>query len=84
MIEQVELLDKMATEAGNEKRKRISDDLHDTTLQTYIALKLGLDALLQKIEPEWHLRHEMEKLSAPQKQCEAYSNINISESKLFY
>ena len=64
VLEQIELLDKIASEAAKEERKRIGGDLHDSALQPYIGLKLGLDGLLQKIEPDWHLRPDVEALSA--------------------
>lgn len=48
VIENIELLDKMASDAAAQERKKMSLDLHDTALQPYIGLKLGLSAVRAK------------------------------------
>ena len=48
VVENVELLDKMASEAAVQERHKISLDIHDITIQPYIGLKLGLGALKNK------------------------------------
>lgn len=45
LIEHVRTLDKLASGAAGQERQRIVGDLHDTTIQPYIGLKLGLEAL---------------------------------------
>jgi signal transduction histidine kinase len=49
-IENVRLLNNLATEAAEQERKRIAMDLHDTTIQPFIGLMLGLSAVRCKIE----------------------------------
>jgi signal transduction histidine kinase len=49
-IENVRLLNNLATEAAEQERKRIAMDLHDTTIQPFIGLILGLSAVRSKIE----------------------------------
>ena len=48
-IENIHLLDNIAVAATTTIRRQISLDLHDSTIQPYIGLKLGLEALRRKI-----------------------------------
>lgn len=48
-IDNIHLLDKIATAATSAMRQKISIDLHDSTIQPYIGLKIGLQALRRKI-----------------------------------
>ncbi len=48
-IDNIHLLDKIAAVATSAMRQKISIDLHDSTIQPYIGLKLGLEALRRKI-----------------------------------
>lgn len=48
VVDNVFLLDKLASEATEQQRLRISRDIHDSTVQPYIGLKLGLEALEMK------------------------------------
>ena len=48
VIENIELLDRIASEAASEERKKIAHDLHDTVIQPYIGLQIGLHALRKK------------------------------------
>ena len=48
-IDNIHLLDKIAATATSEMRQKISIDLHDSTIQPYIGLKLGLEALRRKL-----------------------------------
>jgi signal transduction histidine kinase len=45
IVESMQLMDELASESAKHERFRISLDIHDTTIQPYIGLKLGLDAL---------------------------------------
>ena len=45
------LLDDLTRSAAQQERSRISRDIHDTTVQSYIGLKLGLEALYRDISP---------------------------------
>ena len=62
MIENVRLVGRLALELATEERKRISRDLHDGTIQPYIGLKLGLEALRRKIPGEGELAAEVDEL----------------------
>ncbi len=45
VVESIQLIDELMFKAAEHERYRISLDIHDTTIQPYIGLKLGLDAL---------------------------------------
>jgi signal transduction histidine kinase len=45
VIENVNLLDRLASEATEEQRRKISRDIHDSAVQPYIGIKFGLEAL---------------------------------------
>ena len=49
MIDNVRLVEHLASEASEYERKRISRDIHDGAIQPYIGLKLGLDALRRQV-----------------------------------
>jgi signal transduction histidine kinase len=45
MIDNIQLVDRLASQASEYERQRISRDIHDSAIQPYIGLKLGLEAL---------------------------------------
>jgi len=49
MIDNVRLVDRFASEASEYERQRISRDIHDSAIQPYIGLKLGLNALRKQV-----------------------------------
>ena len=63
VIENIELLDKIASEAASHERKKIANDLHDTVIQPYIGLKLGLHAMRANALPDNPLRDDLAKLN---------------------
>jgi signal transduction histidine kinase len=52
VVEGMQLMDELVSRAAEHERYRISLDIHDTTIQPYIGLKLGLDALAREAGPE--------------------------------
>jgi signal transduction histidine kinase len=48
VVENTQLIDELVIKAAEHERFRISLDIHDSTVQPYIGLKLGLDALLRE------------------------------------
>lgn len=48
VIENIALLDRMASEAGHQERLKFSNDLHDSTVQSTIGLSHALRALLRE------------------------------------
>jgi signal transduction histidine kinase len=62
VIENMELLDSMASDAASKERQKISLDLHDTAIQPYIGLKLGLGAIRNKSAFDNLLNEDIDKL----------------------
>ncbi|MGZ5200077.1 MAG: sensor histidine kinase [Telluria sp.] len=63
-IDRIDLLDHLASDAAALERKKLALDLHDTAIQSYIGLQLGLAALCRKAEPSNPLAPELDKLAA--------------------
>jgi signal transduction histidine kinase len=63
-IDRIDLLDRIASDAAAHERKRIALDLHDTAIQSYIGLQLGLAALSRKAAPSNPLSEDLDKLVA--------------------
>ncbi len=62
VIESIELLDRMASEAAAQERRKFALDLHDSAVQPYIGLKLALGALCKQAAPDNPLTTELHKL----------------------
>lgn len=52
MIDNIQLIDRLASQASEYERQRISRDIHDSAIQPYIGLRLGLDALRRTVSNE--------------------------------
>lgn len=63
VIENVQLLDRLASDIAIQERRKISRDLHDGTIQPYIGLKLGLEALRRGIPDRTPLAVEVDDLT---------------------
>lgn len=63
MIENIELLDRIASEAALQERKKIAHDLHDTIIQPYIGLKIALHAVSRKARPDNPLAVDLHKIN---------------------
>ncbi len=48
-VEQIRLVDRLASDAAEVERQRIAHDLHDSVIQPYIGLQIGLRAIEQKL-----------------------------------
>ncbi|VTU22075.1 Sensor histidine kinase LiaS [Variovorax sp. PBL-H6] len=62
VVENIELLDRMASDAAMQERQKIALDLHDTAVQPYIGLKMGLSALRNKAAADNPLLEDLDKL----------------------
>ena len=62
VIETIEVLDRLASQATVAERERIARDLHDSAVQSYIGLKHGIVALHMKAKPDNPLYSEIEQL----------------------
>jgi signal transduction histidine kinase len=49
VLDNIRLVDRMASTAADEERRRIARDIHDSVIQPYIGLQLGLTSVHQKL-----------------------------------
>ncbi|WP_158590545.1 sensor histidine kinase [Noviherbaspirillum cavernae] len=64
VIENIDLLDRMASEAAVRERHRIALDLHDTAIQPYIGLTHGLAAVRRNAAADNPLVEDLDRISA--------------------
>jgi signal transduction histidine kinase len=50
VIENMRLVDNLASDAADQERQRIAHDIHDSVIQPYLGLRFGLSAITQKLE----------------------------------
>ncbi|HEX8834669.1 MAG TPA: histidine kinase [Abditibacteriaceae bacterium] len=65
LLDNTLLLDRLASDAAKEERQRIARDLHDSIIQPYIGLQIGLTALYKELDKdaaviERHVQHLLE------------------------
>lgn len=65
VIDNVRLVDRLASDAAEVERQRIARDLHDSVIQPYIGLQMGLAAVRQKLLSDSPMvRDDIERLMA--------------------
>ena len=62
VVENIQLLDNLATEAAEQERRRISRDIHDSTIQPYVGLRLALESLRRRTPVGEPLAAELDEL----------------------
>ncbi|MYM30292.1 histidine kinase [Duganella sp. CY15W] len=62
VIENIVLLDRLASDAAFRERQKIARDLHDTTIQPYIGLRHGISAVRQSLQADHPVSAELDKL----------------------
>jgi signal transduction histidine kinase len=62
VIENIVLLDRLASDAAFRERQKIARDLHDTTIQPYIGLRHGISAVRQSLQSDHPVSAELDKL----------------------
>jgi signal transduction histidine kinase len=50
LIDNIRLVDRLASDAAEREREKIARDIHDSVIQPYIGLQLGLAAIAKKVE----------------------------------
>ena len=50
MIDNIRLVDHLASDAAEHEREKIARDIHDSVIQPYIGFQLGLTGIIQKLE----------------------------------
>ena len=63
VVESIECLDKMVSDAASDARQTISLDIHDRAIQPYIGLRLALDAIKSKASIDNPLIADIDKLA---------------------
>jgi signal transduction histidine kinase len=64
VLENIRLVDSLASDAAGQERRKIAQDIHDSVIQPYIGLQLGLMAIKQKVENGEDVRTNVEELLA--------------------
>ena len=49
LMENIRLVDSLASDAAEQERQRIARDIHDSVIQPYVGLQLGIAALAQRL-----------------------------------
>ncbi len=62
LVENIAMLDRLASDAAYRERQKIARDLHDSTIQPYIGLRHGLSALRASADAGNPLLPELDKL----------------------
>jgi signal transduction histidine kinase len=62
LVESMHLVEELITKAAEQERSSISRDLHDTTIQPYIGLKLALEALSREASEDNPLSRRIHEL----------------------
>lgn len=52
VLVQIKLMDRLANQAAEDERKRIAANLHDSVIQPYIGLKIGMEAICRKVKAD--------------------------------
>jgi signal transduction histidine kinase len=50
VLENIRLVDSLASDAAGQERRKIAQDIHDSVIQPYIGLQFGLAAVKQQVE----------------------------------
>ena len=62
VADKLALMEAIMASAAQLERSRISRDIHDTTVQPYIGLTLGLEALQRRLEPRSPVKRQLDEL----------------------
>jgi signal transduction histidine kinase len=50
LLENIRLVDSLASDAAEQERRRIARDIHDSVIQPYLGIQLGIAALARKLQ----------------------------------
>lgn len=62
MLDNVRLVDRLASDAADTERRRIALDLHDSVVQPYIGVRFALAAMREKLRREENVAADVEQL----------------------
>ena len=64
VLENIRLVDSLASDAAGEERRKIAQDIHDSVIQPYIGLQFGLASVKQKLKQGEDVLANVEELLA--------------------
>jgi signal transduction histidine kinase len=64
VIDNVRLVDRLASDAGETERQRIARDIHDSIVQSFVGIDLGLSGLRERASGDARLADEVGRLQA--------------------
>jgi signal transduction histidine kinase len=64
VLENIRLVDNLASDAAGQERRKIAQDIHDSVIQPYIGLQFGLASVKQKLQNGEDARDNVEELLA--------------------
>jgi signal transduction histidine kinase len=64
VIQNIRLVDRLAADAADQERQRIARDIHDSVVQPYIGLQLGLTATYRKLTGGGDVAADLQRLIA--------------------
>ena len=62
VLENIRLVDSLASDAAGQERRKIAQDIHDSVIQPYIGLQFGLTAVKQKLAHQEDVRDNVAEL----------------------
>lgn len=62
VLENIRLVDSLASDAAGQERRKIAQDIHDSVIQPYIGLQFGLTAVKQKLVHQEDVRDDVAEL----------------------
>lgn len=62
VLDNIRLIDGLAREAALEERRRVARDIHDSAIQPYIGLQMGLSVVRQKLADGFRVNAEIDRL----------------------
>jgi signal transduction histidine kinase len=62
LLENIRLVDSLASDAAGQERRKIAQDIHDSVIQPYIGLQFGLTAVKQKLAQGGDVRDDVAEL----------------------
>jgi signal transduction histidine kinase len=62
VLDNIRLVDGLASDAAREERRKIAQDIHDSVIQPYIGIQIGLTGLKQKLQTGADVKNEVQEL----------------------
>lgn len=62
VIENIRLVDQLASTAAEHERQKIARDIHDSVIQPYVGLRIGLTGVRQKLEAGLNVLSDLDRL----------------------